>query len=71
MVARNPRGRQLTWTVVRTNWDTLVQLFSESVRDQASQLRAARVTLDSVQNNVRWFQRNRETLRSWLSKQLK
>ncbi|XP_056274519.1 endoplasmic reticulum aminopeptidase 2 [Pseudoliparis swirei] len=50
---------------------TEVQLFFESIKDQASQLRAARVTLDNVQNNVRWFQKNLETLRSWLNKQLK
>ncbi|XP_034398276.1 endoplasmic reticulum aminopeptidase 2 isoform X2 [Cyclopterus lumpus] len=49
---------------------TEVQLFFESIKDQASQLRAAQVALDNVQKNVRWFQRNLETLRSWLNKQL-
>uniref|UniRef100_A0A671VTK6 Aminopeptidase n=1 Tax=Sparus aurata TaxID=8175 RepID=A0A671VTK6_SPAAU len=50
---------------------TNVQLFFESIREQALQLRATQVALDNVQKNVRWFQRNLETLREWLNKQMK
>ncbi|XP_073321593.1 endoplasmic reticulum aminopeptidase 2 [Pagrus major] len=50
---------------------TNVQLFFESIKEQALQLRATQVALDNVQKNVRWFQRNLETLRGWLNKQMK
>lgn len=46
---------------------TEVQLFFESIKEQSSQLRAAQVALENVQKNVRWFQRNIETLREWLN----
>uniref|UniRef100_A0AAQ5XX61 Aminopeptidase n=1 Tax=Amphiprion ocellaris TaxID=80972 RepID=A0AAQ5XX61_AMPOC len=45
-------------------------LFFESIKEQASQLRATQVALDNVQKNVRWVQRNLETLRSWLNEQI-
>uniref|UniRef100_A0AAQ5ZU82 Aminopeptidase n=1 Tax=Amphiprion ocellaris TaxID=80972 RepID=A0AAQ5ZU82_AMPOC len=47
-----------------------MQLFFESIKEQASQLRATQVALDNVQKNVRWVQRNLETLRSWLNEQM-
>lgn len=47
-----------------------VQLFFESIKEQASQLRATQVALDNVQKNVRWVQRNLETLRNWLNEQM-
>ncbi|KAK2837344.1 hypothetical protein Q5P01_014556 [Channa striata] len=47
-----------------------VQLFFESIKEQTSQLRATQVALDNVQKNIRWVQRNLETLRNWLNKQL-
>lgn len=47
-----------------------VQLFFESIKEQASQLRATQVALDNVQKNVRWVQRNLETLRKWLNEQM-
>ncbi|XP_070690250.1 endoplasmic reticulum aminopeptidase 2 [Pempheris klunzingeri] len=50
---------------------TEVQLFFESIKEQASQLRATQVALDNVQKNIRWVQMNLETLRAWLNKQLK
>ncbi|XP_053277343.1 endoplasmic reticulum aminopeptidase 2 [Pleuronectes platessa] len=50
---------------------TEVQSFFESIKEQSSQLRATQVALDNMQKNVRWFQRNRETLRSWLHEQMK
>lgn len=50
---------------------TEVQLFFESIKEQASQLRATQVALDNVQKNVRWIQRNLETLRNWLNEQMK
>ncbi|KAM9391999.1 endoplasmic reticulum aminopeptidase 2-like [Pholidichthys leucotaenia] len=46
-----------------------VQLFFESIKEQASQLRATQIALDNVQKNVRWVQRNLETLRNWLMEQ--
>uniref|UniRef100_A0A671VX51 Aminopeptidase n=1 Tax=Sparus aurata TaxID=8175 RepID=A0A671VX51_SPAAU len=51
--------------------EELTNLFFESIREQALQLRATQVALDNVQKNVRWFQRNLETLREWLNKQMK
>lgn len=45
---------------------TDMELFFESIREQASQLRATQVALDNVRKNIRWMQRNRDTLRSWL-----
>ncbi|KAM9359901.1 endoplasmic reticulum aminopeptidase 2 isoform 1-T2 [Symphorus nematophorus] len=50
---------------------TDVQLFFESIKEQALQLRATQVALDNVQKNVRWFQRNLEPLRNWLNQQMK
>lgn len=52
-------------------FDSQVQMFFDSIKEQASQLRAAQVALDNVQKNVRWFQRNLETLRNWLNKHMK
>uniref|UniRef100_A0A4W6GA61 Aminopeptidase n=1 Tax=Lates calcarifer TaxID=8187 RepID=A0A4W6GA61_LATCA len=48
-----------------------VQSFFESIKEQASQLRATQVALDNLQKNVRWVQRNLETLRNWLNEQMK
>ncbi|XP_028270660.1 endoplasmic reticulum aminopeptidase 2 [Parambassis ranga] len=48
-----------------------VQMFFESIKDQASQLRATQLALDNIQKNVRWVQRNLETLRNWLNEQMK
>ncbi|KAF7660154.1 hypothetical protein LDENG_00286810 [Lucifuga dentata] len=48
---------------------TEVQLFFESIKEQASQLRATQVALENVEKNVRWVQRNLGTLRDWLSEQ--
>lgn len=48
-----------------------VQLFFESIKEQALQLRATQIALDNMKKNIRWFQRNKETLRNWLSKQMK
>ncbi|CAJ1068862.1 endoplasmic reticulum aminopeptidase 2 [Xyrichtys novacula] len=47
-----------------------VQLFFESVKEQVSQLRATEIALDNVQKNVRWVQRNLETLRLWVNEQM-
>uniref|UniRef100_A0A669BIX0 Aminopeptidase n=1 Tax=Oreochromis niloticus TaxID=8128 RepID=A0A669BIX0_ORENI len=49
---------------------TEVQSFFESIKEQASQLRATQIALDNVLKNVRWVQRNLETLRKWLSEQM-
>ncbi|XP_047236213.1 endoplasmic reticulum aminopeptidase 2-like [Girardinichthys multiradiatus] len=48
-----------------------VQQFFESIKEQASQLRATQIALDNLQKNIRWVQRNLETLRNWLSEQMK
>ncbi|XP_069565580.1 endoplasmic reticulum aminopeptidase 2 [Brachyistius frenatus] len=50
---------------------TEVQLFFESIREQASQLRVTQMSLENVQKNVRWVQRNLEPLRNWLRDQMK
>ncbi|KAF6729730.1 Endoplasmic reticulum aminopeptidase 2 [Oryzias melastigma] len=50
---------------------TDVQLFFESISEQASQLRATQIALDNVKKNIRWIQRNLETLRKWLNEQIK
>ncbi|XP_071381754.1 endoplasmic reticulum aminopeptidase 2 [Centroberyx affinis] len=49
---------------------TEVQLFFQSIKEQASQLRATQVALDNVQKNVLWVQRNLGTLRNWLNEQM-
>uniref|UniRef100_UPI003AAACCD0 endoplasmic reticulum aminopeptidase 2 isoform X1 n=1 Tax=Centroberyx gerrardi TaxID=166262 RepID=UPI003AAACCD0 len=49
---------------------TEVQLFFQSIKEQASQLRATQVALDNVQKNVLWVQRNLGTLRDWLNEQM-
>uniref|UniRef100_A0A667XWC8 Aminopeptidase n=1 Tax=Myripristis murdjan TaxID=586833 RepID=A0A667XWC8_9TELE len=79
LVASNPQGHHLAWNFVKKNWSTLihksvicaVQLFFESIKEQASQLRATQVALDNVQKNVLWVQRNLGTLRNWLDEQMK
>lgn len=48
-----------------------MQLFFESIKDQASQLRATQLALDNVKKNVNWVQRNLEPLRNWLNEQIK
>ncbi|XP_023269255.1 endoplasmic reticulum aminopeptidase 2-like [Seriola lalandi dorsalis] len=48
-----------------------VRLFFESIKEQTSQLRATQIALDNVQKNVRWIQRNLETLRNWVNEQMK
>lgn len=48
-----------------------VQLFFESIKEQASQLRATQIVLDNVQKNVHWIERHLETLRLWVNKQIK
>ncbi|XP_071338888.1 endoplasmic reticulum aminopeptidase 2 [Trachinotus anak] len=50
---------------------TEVQLFFESIKEQSSQLRATQVALDNLVKNVRWIQRNLETLRNWVNEQMK
>uniref|UniRef100_A0A3B3V5P3 Aminopeptidase n=1 Tax=Poecilia latipinna TaxID=48699 RepID=A0A3B3V5P3_9TELE len=50
---------------------TEVQLFFESIKEQSSQLRATQLALENVQKNIRWVQRNLETLRNWLNEQMK
>lgn len=47
-----------------------VQLFFESIKEQALQLRATQTALDNMQKNIRWVQRNIEPLRNWLNKQM-
>uniref|UniRef100_A0A8C7ZIJ0 Aminopeptidase n=1 Tax=Oryzias sinensis TaxID=183150 RepID=A0A8C7ZIJ0_9TELE len=81
MVARNPKGHYLAWNFVKKNWDELVeklvfqllpvQLFFESIKEQASQLRATQIALDNMKKNIRWIQRNLEILRKWLNEQIK
>lgn len=48
-----------------------VRSFFESIKEQSSQLRATQIALDNVQKNVRWIQRNLETLRNWVNEQMK
>ncbi|XP_061585050.1 endoplasmic reticulum aminopeptidase 2 isoform X2 [Cololabis saira] len=48
-----------------------MQLFFESIKEQASQLRATQLALDNVQKNIRWVQRNLQPLRNWLNDQMK
>uniref|UniRef100_A0A8C7ZMU3 Aminopeptidase n=1 Tax=Oryzias sinensis TaxID=183150 RepID=A0A8C7ZMU3_9TELE len=48
-----------------------VQLFFESIKEQASQLRATQIALDNMKKNIRWIQRNLEILRKWLNEQIK
>lgn len=48
-----------------------VKLFFDSIREQTSQLRTTQLALDNVQKNIRWVQRNLETLRNWLQEQMK
>ncbi|KAM9858781.1 endoplasmic reticulum aminopeptidase 2 [Aulostomus maculatus] len=50
---------------------TEVQMFFESIKDQASQLRATQVALDNVRKNVLWVQRNLKTLKNWLIEKMK
>lgn len=46
-----------------------VQLFFESIKDQANQLSATQLALDNLEKNIRWCERNLETLRAWLDEQ--
>lgn len=48
-----------------------VQLFFESIKDEASQLRVTRLALDNMKKNIYWIQRNLETLRKWLNEEIK
>ncbi|XP_038145940.1 endoplasmic reticulum aminopeptidase 2 isoform X2 [Cyprinodon tularosa] len=50
---------------------TEVEHFFESIKEQASQLRATQLALDNMKKNIRWIQRNLETLRNWLNDQVK
>ncbi|CAG07852.1 unnamed protein product, partial [Tetraodon nigroviridis] len=46
-----------------------VQMFFESIKEQALQLRATQLALDNMQKNIRWYETNIETLRTWLDQQ--
>lgn len=48
-----------------------VQLFFESIQDEASQLRVTRLAQDNLKKNVYWIQRNLGTLTKWLNEQIK
>lgn len=52
-------------------FDPQVQLFFESIKEQALQLSATQLALDNLKKNIRWYQRNKETLRKWLDEQIK
>lgn len=47
-----------------------VQSFFKSIKEQALQLRATQLALDNLQKNIRWCERNIETLRNWLDQQM-
>lgn len=50
---------------------TDVQMFFESIKDEASQLRVTRVALDNLKKNVNWVKMNLEPLTHWLNEQIK
>ncbi|KAJ8005704.1 hypothetical protein DPEC_G00120680 [Dallia pectoralis] len=45
---------------------TEVREFFESIHEQGSQLRVTQISMDNIQKNILWLQRNLGTLRSWL-----
>lgn len=45
-----------------------VKLFFESIKEHASEVRSHQFALDNLQKNIRWMQRNLETLKNCLSK---
>lgn len=47
-----------------------VQMFFKSIKEQAAQLRATQLALDNMQKNIRWYETNIETLRTWLDEQM-
>ncbi|XP_061624083.1 endoplasmic reticulum aminopeptidase 2 [Phyllopteryx taeniolatus] len=44
-----------------------VKLFFESIKEHASQVKGPQLALDNLQKNVRWMQRNLETLKNCLN----
>lgn len=46
-----------------------VQNFFKSIKEQALQLTATQLALDNMQKNIRWYETNIETLRTWLDEQ--
>ncbi|MBN3271087.1 ERAP2 aminopeptidase, partial [Polyodon spathula] len=47
-----------------------VKMFFESIREQSSQLRVTQVAIENLEKNIKWLERNLETLRDWLLKNL-
>lgn len=47
-----------------------VQMFFKSIKEQALQLRATQLALDNMQKNIRWYETNIETLRTWLDEKM-
>ncbi|KAK6494850.1 endoplasmic reticulum aminopeptidase 2-like isoform X1 [Huso huso] len=47
-----------------------VKMFFESIREQSSQLRVTQVAIENLEKNIKWLERNLETLRDWLLKSL-
>lgn len=47
-----------------------VQMFFKSIKEQALQLTATQLALDNMQKNIRWYEMNIETLRTWLDEQM-
>lgn len=45
-------------------------MFFKSIKEQALQLRATQVALDNMQKNIRWYETNIETLRTWLDEKM-
>ncbi|XP_028661573.1 endoplasmic reticulum aminopeptidase 2-like [Erpetoichthys calabaricus] len=47
-----------------------VKMFFESIKEHSSQLRATQMCLENIEKNIRWLERNLETLKTWLLKNI-
>lgn len=43
-----------------------VETFFDSIKEQSTQLRSIQIALENIKNNIRWLDRNLDSLRSWL-----
>ncbi|KAK2489199.1 hypothetical protein MC885_014144 [Smutsia gigantea] len=77
-IGRNPVGYPLAWKFLRENWDKLIQNlnshevystgkgFFSSLKENGSQLRCVQQTIEAIEENICWMDKNFDKIRVWL-----
>ncbi|OWK12367.1 ERAP1 [Cervus elaphus hippelaphus] len=65
-IGRNPVGYPLAWQFLRENWNKLVKEFFSSLKENGSQLRCVQQTIETIEENIRWMDKNFDKIKAWL-----